>query len=102
MKQLNILNAYQINTVQYLLVLFQVKTNTIPRTFTQLVSMIHHIYSTRFLKADLKYVLNQRVTCSVIGFRGRTIWNKLPTESHVFKTKIKEKIQNFSNEFLFF
>ena len=33
MKQLNILNVYQIKTVQYILVLFQAKTNTIPRTF---------------------------------------------------------------------
>lgn len=70
--------------------------------------MRDHIYPTIFLIAVLECVLNQRVTCFVIRFRGHTIWNKLLTGSEktyttiaVFKTKIKEKIQNFSNKVFF-
>ena len=58
MKQLSILNIYQINIALHLLFMFKVKSNRIPRTFNQVVSIIDHIYPTRssdnsFKKSDL-------------------------------------------------
>ena len=43
MKQLNILNVYQINILQRLSFMFKAKNNIIPRAFMQTFSMIDHI-----------------------------------------------------------
>ena len=110
MKQLNILNVYQINILQHLLFMFKAKNNIIPRAFMQTFSMIDHIYPRRFSDNSFKTCnFNLNLTRNAIGFRGPTIWNKFLTENEksctsiaVFKTKIKEKILNFSNELLYF
>ena len=47
MKELNILNVYQMN-IQHLLFMFKVKSSLIPRAFNQVFSLIDHIYPTRF------------------------------------------------------
>ena len=106
----SILNVYQINILQHLLFMFKAKNNIIPRAFMQTFSMIDHIYPTRFSYNSFKtcnFSLN--LTRNAIGFGGPTIWNKFLTENEksctsiaVFKTKIKEKILNFSNELLYF
>ena len=54
MKQLNILNVYQINILQHLLFMFKAKNNIIPRAFMQTFSMIDHIYPTRFSDDSFK------------------------------------------------
>ena len=99
MKQLNILNVYQINILQHHLFMFKAKNNIIPRAFMQTFSMIDHIYPTRFSDNSFKTCnFNLNLTRNAIGFRGPTIWNKFLTENEksctsiaVFKTKIKEK-----------
>ena len=111
MKQLNILNVYQINILQHLLFMFKAKNNIIPRAFMQtFYPTFYHIYPTRFSDNSFKTCnFNLNLTRNAIGFRGPTIRNKFLTENEksctsiaVFKTKIKEKILNFSNELLYF
>ena len=90
--------------------MFKVKNSIIPRAFNQVFSLTDHLYSTRFPDNSFKVCdFNWKLTRFVIGFSGPTIWNKFLTErekiilaSAVFENKIKEKILNFSNEFLFF
>ena len=109
MKELNILNVYQINILQHLLFMFKVNS-VITSVFNQVFSLIDHLYRTRFSNNCFKICdFNLKLTRFAIGFTGPTIWNKFLTESEkcytsidVFKNKIKEKILNFSNEFLFF
>ena len=43
MKELNILNVYQINILQHLLFMFKVKSSITPRVFNQVFSLIDHI-----------------------------------------------------------
>ena len=110
MKELNILNVYQINILQHLLFMFKVKNSITPRVFSHVFSSIDHLHPTRFSDSNFKICdFNLKLTRFAIAFRGPTIWNKFLTESEkcytsidVFKNMIKEKILNFSNEFLFF
>ena len=110
MKELKILNVYQINILQHLSFMFKVKSSITPRVFSHVFSLIDHLYPTRFFDNSFKMCnFNLKLTCFAIAFRGPTIWNKFLTESEkcytsidVFKNMIKEKILNFSNEFLFF
>ena len=90
--------------------MFKVKNSIIPRAFNQVFSLTDHLYPTRFCSNSFQISdFNLKLTRFASGFRGQTIWNKFLTESEksytsidVFKSKIKEKILNFSNEFLFF
>ena len=90
--------------------MLKVKNSITPRVFSQVFSLIDHLYPTRFFDNSFKICdFNLKLTRFAIGFRGPTIWNKFLTESEkyytsidIFKNKIKEKILNFSNEFLFF
>ena len=58
MKELNILNKYQINILQHLLFMFKVKDSITPRVFNQAFSLIDQLYSTNFLIRALKYVIS--------------------------------------------
>ena len=110
MKELNILNVYQTNILQHLFFMLKVKNSKTPRVFNQVFSLTDHLYPTRFSDSSFKTCdFNLKLTRFPIGFRGPTIWNKFFTESEkccssidVFKNKMKEKILNFPNEFLFF
>ena len=110
MKELNILNVYQINILQHLLFMLKVKNSITPRVFNQAFSLIDHLYPTRFSDKSFKTCdFHLKLTRFAIGFRGPTIWNKFLTQGEKcytsideFKKKIKGKILNFSNEFLFF
>ena len=90
--------------------MFKVKNSITPRVFNQVFSLIDHLYPKRFSDNSFKICdFNLKLTRFAIGFRGPTTWNKFLTESEkcytsidVLKNKIKEKILNFSNEFLFF
>ena len=74
------------------------------------MSLIDPLYSTRLSDNNFKICdFNLKMTCFAIGYRAPTIWNKLFMESEkaytsidVFKNKMKEKILNFSDEFLLF
>ena len=90
--------------------MFKVKSSITPRVFSHVFSLIDHLYPTRFSDNSFKICdFNLKLTRFAIAFRGPTIWNKFLTESEkcytsidVFKNMIKEKILNFSNEWLFF
>ena len=109
-KELNILNVYQINILQHLLLIFKVKNGITPRVFNKAFSLIYHLYPTRFSDNSFKiFDLKLKLTRFAIGLRGLAIWNKFLTQSEKyytsidkFKNKIKEKILIFCNEFLFF
>ena len=109
MKELKILNVYQINILQHLLFMFKVKSSITPRVFSHVFSLIDHLYPIIFSANSFKICdFNLKLTRFAIAFRGPTIWNKFLTESEkcytsidVFKNMIKEKILNFSNEFFF-
>ena len=91
--------------------MFKVKNSITPRVFTQVFSLIDHIYPTSLSDNSFEICyfnlnFNSRFA---IAFRSPTIWNTFSTESekcytriYVFKNKINKKILNFSNEFLFF
>ena len=110
MKELNILNVYQINILQHFLFIFAVKNSITPRVYNQVFSLIDHLYPTRISDNSFKICdFNSKLTRFAIGFRGPTIWNKFLTESEkcytsidVFKNKIKEKILVFLMNFYSF
>ena len=90
--------------------MFKVKNSITPSVFNQVFSLIDYLYLTGFSDNSFKICdFNLKLTRFAIGFRGPTIWNKFLTQSEKcytsideFKNKIKGKILNFSNEFLFF
>ena len=110
MKDLNILNVYQVNILQHLLFMFKVENSISPRVFHQVFSLIDHLYPIKVFDNNFKICdFSLKLRRFAIGFRGPTIWNKFLTESEkcytnidVFKNKIEEKILTFSNEFLLF
>ena len=99
MKELNILNVYQINILQHLSFTFKVKSSITPKVFSQVFSLIDRIYPTRFSNNSFKIC---DLTRFATDFRGPTIWNKFFAESEkcytnivVFKKKIKENPKFF-------
>ena len=96
--------------LQHLLFMFKVKNSINPRIFNQVFSLIDHLHPTRFSDNSFKICdFNLKLTRFAIGFRGPTTWNKFLTQSEKhytsideFKNKMKRKILNFSNKFLFF
>ena len=106
MKELNILNVYQI-TILHLLFIFKVK---FPRAINQVFPLIDPIYLTRFCYSIFKICdFNLKLTHFAIGCRGPKICNKFLTESEKsytsiaeFENKVKEKIMNFPDAFSFF
>ena len=75
LKELNILNVYQINILQHLLFTFKVKNSITPRVFNY--SLIDHLYPTRFPDKSFKtYDFNLKLTRFAISFMGPRIWNK--------------------------
>ena len=88
----------------------KVKNSITPRVFSHVFSLIDQLYPIIFSANSFKICdFNLKLTRFAIAFRGPTIWNKFLTESEkcytsidVFKNRIKGKILNFSNEFLFF
>ena len=99
MKELNILNVYQINILQNLLFMFKVKNSITPRVFNQIFSLIGHLYLTRFSDNSFKMCdLNLKLTHFAIPFRGPKS-EKCYTSIDVFKNMIKEKILNFLMNF---
>ena len=101
MKEINILNVYQIN-IKHLLLMSKVKNSITPSALNQVFSLINHLYSTRFPDNSLKICdFNLKLVCFAIGFRGPATWNKFLTKNEksytsidVFRNKIKEKNLN--------
>ena len=61
MKELNILNVYQINILQHLLFMFKVKRSITPRVFNQAFSLIDHLYPARFSDNSLNISLQFKI-----------------------------------------
>ena len=53
-KELNILNVYQIDILQHLLFMFKVKNSITPSVLNQAFSLIDHLYPTRFSDNSFK------------------------------------------------
>ena len=53
-KESNILNVYQINILQHLLIMFKVKNSITPRVLNQVFSLIDQLYPTRFSDNSFK------------------------------------------------
>ena len=110
MKELNILNVYQINILQNLLFMFKVKNNMAPRVFNRNFCPVDHAYPTRFSANSFQIPENKlNLTRFSTAFRGPSLWNNFLTENeksytslNFFKNKIKEKILDFNNEVSFF
>ena len=78
MKELNILNVYQISILQHLLLMFKVKSSITPRIFNQGFSLIDLLYPAKFSDNIFKISdFNLKLTLVAIGFRGPAIWNFL-------------------------
>ena len=74
MKELNILNVYQINILQHLLFMFKVKNSITPSVLNQAFSLIDHLYPTRFSDNSFKICdFSLRLTRFAIGFRSSAI-----------------------------
>ena len=74
-KELNILNVYQINILQHVLFMFKVK-NIIPMTFNQVFSLTDHIYPRRFSGKGFEIGhFNLKLIRFAVGFGGPAIWN---------------------------
>ena len=54
MKELNILNVYQINILEPLLFMFEVKNSIVPRVLNQAFSLTDHLYPTKFSDNSFK------------------------------------------------
>ena len=108
MKELNILNVYQINILQHLLFIFIVKNSIIPRAFNQVFSLIDYIYPTKLSDNSFKICdFSLKLTRFAISFIGPTIGiNFLPKVKSLLallylKTRLK-KNSKFFYESLFF
>ena len=90
--------------------MFKVKSSIPPRVFNQAFSLIDQLYPIRYSDSRFKICeFNLKLTRFVTGFRGPAIRNKILMQSEKcytsieeFKNKIKRKIPNFFNDFLFF
>ena len=77
MKDLNILNVYQINLFQTLQFMFKLKNEKTPQVFKTQFAKIQHRYPTRY--STNNYVIPRttlRKTDFAITCRGPSLWNK--------------------------
>ena len=82
MKELSILNVYQISILQYLLFMFKVKNSVNSRVFSHVFLLKDHLYPTKFSDNSFKKCdFNLNITRFAVAFRGPTMWNKFLTES---------------------
>ena len=61
MKELNILNVYQINILQHLLFLFKVKNSITPKIFKQVFSLIDPTRSNNYIQQDFLITVSKYV-----------------------------------------
>ena len=108
-KELNILKVYQTNILQHLLFMFKVKNSKTPRVFNQAFTLIDYTYIQQdFLIKALKCVIQFKVDVLQLVLEVQqyaiNFLRKVKSVIRIdeFKNKIKGKILNFSNEFLFF
>ena len=106
LKEMGILNIYQLNLYQILIFMFKLKNEMTPEFFQNQFSLIKHRYPTRFSKNSYQVPRTSlRKTNFSITCRGPRLWNNiLPTSSksitsiNSFKNTIKRDILNLNNE----
>ena len=110
MKHLDILNIYKLNLYQILIVMFRVKTNSLPETLQNKFKIVEHNYSTRYNEYNFeKTNILFRLTKFSISSRAPCIYNKhtdkrLKTTNSLanFKAKIKDRLIKLKNMSIYF
>ena len=97
LKTLNALNVYQINLLQVLLFMHNIKINSSPRIFLHQFQTINHKYETRYSKNNFKEPkkeTNYAKYC--IHTHGQVIWNSFlnETEKKTYHLSISLKVKS--------
>ena len=110
MRELCVLNIYQLNIYDVLNLMFKVKNGLIPDAFQSKFNMISHDYFTKNSMCNFKKL---RFSLKIIKFailsRVPRLWNKIYdnitkafTSYSLFQTTIKNRLINLENVVLFF
>ena len=94
MKNLNILNIYQLNIYQTLNFMFKANTNVTPIIFQQKFKKPYHKYPTSFSINNLTIPhVKLKTSKFCISVRGPTLWNTVleRNRSSPFKKQLKNK-----------
>ena len=110
LKELGILNVYQLNLYPTLIFMFKLKHKMIPEIFQSQFSVIDHRYPTRYSSNNFKIPKTAlRKTDFSISCRGPRIWNnfllkevKDITNLNPFKRSVKSILLNIVNEIEYF
>ena len=103
---INILNVYQINILNNIILMHQISTKTAPSVFLSKFKKPSHLYPTRFSNVNYikpTYKLNK---CKFrISVRGPYLWNEFLTQTEkeiestsTFKILVKQKLLSSYNE----
>ena len=110
MRDMNVLNVYQINVFQTLRFMYKTKYNLNPRVFDDMFNEIHHIYATRFSRNNFEQPRTiTKTTSFAISSRGPKIWNSYLQESEkmilslpLFLSELKKRLLESEDELTFF
>ena len=110
MRDMNVLNVYQINIFQTLRFMYKTKNNSNPRIFDKMFREIHHKYPTRFSRNNFEQPrIITKTTSFAISSRGAKIWNsylgeheKMILSLPLFLSKLKKKLLESEDELTFF
>ena len=109
MKSLKLLNIYQINMLQHLIFMFEVKHTLIPNIFQDKFQTIYHKYPTCYSRNNYQIPKANRISFFRLIRRGPLIWNQFLNNQEKeleclssFKNQIKTKLLETENEFLFY
>ena len=106
MRKLGILNVFQLNTLQTLLLMYKIRNEESPRIFSNQFSNIEHKYPTRFSQNNFKQ--HKRISNSTyysIVNRGPYLWNNVLSTKETsfqsftqFKKCVKRKLLESETE----
>ena len=110
MKEICILNIYQLNIYNILNLIFKVQNGLIPDAFQKKFNMISHDYFTKNTMCNFKeHRFNLKVTKFGILSRRPRLWNKISDNStkaftsySLFQTTVKNRLINLESVVLFF
>ena len=110
MRELCVLNIYQLNIYNVLNLMFNVKNGLIPDAFQNKFDMISRDYSTKNSMCNFKEPrFNLKITKVAISSRGPRLWSetldnntKAFTSYSLFQATIKNRLINLENVVLFF
>ena len=106
MKELNILNVYQLNIYQTLNFMFKTRSNLTPNIFVNKFNTIAHKYPTNYAAHNFNIPKTQLILSKFcISVRGPKLWNsfinnkiKRLTSLPMFQSTIKHRIFLYENE----